>query len=110
MRSTCFPLQGDGWKEALGGQCLTHLGEDPVNHLINEPTTQSIVLDHGIRHDLRNLIACLGLDVELLSRIGKEDGQKYLRNAGARAMKSMQRIEALLLNVQSPMLVRSDFD
>ena len=80
-----------------------------MNHMIKEPT-QSIVFDHGIRHDLRNLIACLGLDVELLSRLGKEDDQKYLRNAGARAMKSMQRIEALLLNVQSPMLVRSDFD
>jgi C4-dicarboxylate-specific signal transduction histidine kinase len=76
-----------------------------VNYAIKQPT-QYFTLDHGVRHDLRNQIACLGLDVELLSRRGEAHDQdcpccRVGRSAGARAMKSMQRIEALLLNAQS---------
>ena len=78
-----------------------------MNDLIKE-ATRPIGFDHGIRHDLRNLIACLGLDIELLSRLGEAGGEKCRRNAGARAMRSMQRIEALLLNVQASVLVVTD--
>src|SRR5690349_5320081 len=51
-------------------------------------------------------MACLGLDVELLSRRGEAHDQncpccRMKQNAGARALKSMQRIEALLLNAES---------
>ena len=77
-----------------------------MNYAIKEPTPSSL-LEPGIRHDLRNLLACLGLDVEHLSRHSATHlcdchCCKTCRSASARAMKGVQRIEALLLNAQSP--------
>ena len=77
-----------------------------MNYAIKEATPSSL-LEPGICHDLRNLLACLDLDVEHLSRHSATHlcdchCCKTSRSASARAMKGVQRIEALLLNAQSP--------
>jgi signal transduction histidine kinase len=63
-------------------------------------------LGSGLRHDFRNLLACLALDVEQLSRsaIGRcECGCRQTSlTAAARAMRSVERIGALLLDEPSP--------
>ena len=76
-----------------------------MNFAIKAPTGLH-VLDPGVRHDLRNLLACLGLDVEHLSRRSKAhicDCRfcQSSQSAATRAMRGVQRIEALLLDAQS---------